>query len=55
MLSKNLGVTPVVKHLPLYDEGRHKKYNCPNNPNQVFKCKHCIAKGLADPDVEGQD
>ena len=53
---KRFGCEPCGKALTtVYDEGRHKKYNCPNNPNQVFKCKHCVAKGLPDPDIEGAE
>ena len=53
---KRFGCEPCGKvFTTAYDEGRHKKYNCPNNPDQVFKCKHCVAKGLPDPDVEGAE
>ena len=53
---KRFGFEPCGKvFTTVYDEGRHKIYNCPNNPDRVFKCKHCIAKGLADPDVEGAE
>ena len=37
-----------------YDKNRHWKYHCPENPNRVFKCKHCIAQGV-EADVEGAE
>ena len=36
------------------DAKRHCKNNCPNNPNHVIKCKHCINQGV-NPDVVGAE
>ena len=38
-----------------YDKNRHWKYNCPQNPSRVIKCKQCIAQGIDNPDVEGAE
>ena len=53
---KNFGCDDCSKTFSTaYKEGQHKKYNCPHNPAYVFKCKHCQAKGVQDPDVQGAE
>ena len=38
------------------DDGRrHFKYSCPNNPNRIIKCKHCIKSKALNPDVPGAE
>ena len=38
------------------DDGcRHFKYACPNNPNRVIKCKHCIKLKAINHDVPGAE
>ena len=53
---KKFGCDPCNKPFSTaYDEGHHKRYNCPHNPYRIYKCKHCVAKGVDDPDVEGAE
>ena len=38
------------------DDGRrHFKYSCPNNPNRVIKCKHCIKSNAKNNEISGAE
>ena len=38
------------------DDGRHHfKYSCPNNPNRVIKCKHCVKSKAKTNEVAGAE